>query len=245
MRLTRRADGAHYDQVTPGLQGQPPRRARRDRARPARQARAHAEIRARQFALYDDGLADLDRDRAARARQPRHARAAPLRRPHRPRTRRRRRATSTRRALADEQIATSIHFLPVHRLTWFRQPLPRAAAAAGRRAGGRGGAVAPALARALGGRHPRRRRRRAARPRPLHRMRRTTRIIGDDRPDGAGDRLRGLEDRPRADGRRPPRRRPVVVRARGRDHGRDRAADGAALEVAARGTGRPSRASRG
>src|SRR5262249_52576869 len=25
------------------------------------------------------------------------------------------------RALADEQIATSIHFLPVHRLTWFRE----------------------------------------------------------------------------------------------------------------------------
>ncbi|MGB8349315.1 MAG: DegT/DnrJ/EryC1/StrS family aminotransferase, partial [Gaiella sp.] len=29
------------------------------------------------------------------------------------------------RALADEQIATSIHFLPVHTLTWFRERYPR------------------------------------------------------------------------------------------------------------------------
>jgi dTDP-4-amino-4,6-dideoxygalactose transaminase len=28
------------------------------------------------------------------------------------------------RALAEERIATSIHFLPVHRLTWFRERYP-------------------------------------------------------------------------------------------------------------------------
>ena len=28
------------------------------------------------------------------------------------------------RALSDELIATSIHFLPVHRLTWFRERYP-------------------------------------------------------------------------------------------------------------------------
>ena len=28
------------------------------------------------------------------------------------------------RALADERIATSIHFLPVHTLTWFRERYP-------------------------------------------------------------------------------------------------------------------------
>jgi dTDP-4-amino-4,6-dideoxygalactose transaminase len=28
------------------------------------------------------------------------------------------------RALADEGIATSIHFLPVHRLTWYRERFP-------------------------------------------------------------------------------------------------------------------------
>ena len=35
-----------------------------------------------------------------------------------------RRATSYQRALAEERIATSIHFLPVHRLTWFRERYP-------------------------------------------------------------------------------------------------------------------------
>ena len=35
-----------------------------------------------------------------------------------------RRATSYQRALGEENIGTSIHFLPVHRLTWFRERYP-------------------------------------------------------------------------------------------------------------------------
>ncbi len=32
------------------------------------------------------------------------------------------------RALAEERISTSIHFLPVHRLTWYRERFPDQAA---------------------------------------------------------------------------------------------------------------------
>ena len=123
MRLTRRGDGSHYDQVTRRIQGEPLRRPRGDRARPARPGRAHARIRERQFALYDEGLAELDGHHAARPRPPRHARPAPVRRPHR-RLARRRHPRRLPAGLADELIGTSIHFLPVHRLTWFRERYP-------------------------------------------------------------------------------------------------------------------------
>jgi dTDP-4-amino-4,6-dideoxygalactose transaminase len=83
----------------------------------------HGAIRARQVALYDDGLADLDGvEPLARDARDTHAlhlyvvRIDPDR------------AGATRddyqRALKGEGIATSIHFLPVHRLTWFRERYP-------------------------------------------------------------------------------------------------------------------------
>ena len=89
------------------------------------------------------------------------------------------------RALADENIGTSIHFLPVHRLTAYRElypdqpPLPVAERA------GRRGAVAAALAGALGRRHRGRDRRAAARARarsPGRREHRSDRLPTGDAP---------------------------------------------------------------
>ena len=60
------------------------------------------------------------RDRAGRARPARHAREPSLRRPRRPV---RATATTYQRALTDENIGTSIHFLPVHRLSAYRDRL--------------------------------------------------------------------------------------------------------------------------
>jgi len=88
----------------------------------------HGAIRARHFALYDEAVAGLDGIEPV-ARDPRDTHALHLYvvrvDPER--------AGATRddyqRALAEENIGTSIHFLPVHRLTAYRDlelrvPLP-------------------------------------------------------------------------------------------------------------------------
>ena len=77
-----------------------------------------------------------------------------------------------REALAEENIGTSVHFLPVHLLTAYRERFPDQPAAAGRRAGRRRAPVAAPLARALGSGHRGRDRGAAPRARLLHRMRR-------------------------------------------------------------------------
>ena len=148
----RRGHGSLYDIGVPGYKANLSRRARGDRARAARQGRARTrEIRARHVALYDEAVAGLDGIEPL-ARDPRDVHALHLYvvrvDPER--------AGATRdeyqHALAEENIGTSIHFLPVHRLT----VLPRALArplAARRRARGLRGALAAALAGALGRRH--------------------------------------------------------------------------------------------
>ena len=119
-----------------------------------------------------------------------------------------RRATSSSARSTDENIGTSIHFLPVHQLT----RLPRAArtepaAAAGRGAGRRRGALAAALAGALGRRRQRRDRRAAARARALRRMKPLRSALAATLVvTGARGRLHPLEDRPRQDVRHPRRR---------------------------------------
>jgi len=123
MRLTRRADGARYDQVTPGFKANLPDVLAAIALVQLDKLERHAAIRARQFALYDEGLADLAGiTPLARDRRDTHAlhlyvvKIDP------------REAGATRddyrRSLAEERIATSIHFLPVHRLTWFRERYP-------------------------------------------------------------------------------------------------------------------------
>jgi len=124
MRLTRRGDGARYDQRTPGFKANLSDVLATIALVQLDKLDLHGEIRARQVALYDDGLADLDGvEPLARDARDTHAlhlyvvRIDPDR------------AGATRdeyqRALKGEGIATSIHFLPVHRLTWFRERYPR------------------------------------------------------------------------------------------------------------------------
>ena len=123
LRLMRRGDGSLYDLTVPGYKANLSdvlaaiALVQLDKL-PAHTARPRAAVRA-----LRRGDRRARRDRAARARPARHARAPPLRRPRRRRALRAdpRRAPA---ALAAERISTSIHFLPVHRLTWYRERFP-------------------------------------------------------------------------------------------------------------------------
>ena len=83
MRLTRRGDGSHYDQVSAGFKANLSDVLAAIALVQLDRIDAHTRIRERQFALYDDGLAGLDGDRAAGPRRARHACAAPVHRPDR------------------------------------------------------------------------------------------------------------------------------------------------------------------
>lgn len=78
----------------------------------------HAEIRARHVAIYDEGIADLDGvepvARDARDVHANHLYVVRITFANR---------DDVQRALTDENIGTSIHFLPVHRLTAYRDRL--------------------------------------------------------------------------------------------------------------------------
>ncbi len=124
MRLTRRGDGAHYDQVSPGFKANLSDILAAIALVQLRRVGEHAELRARQFALYDEGLAGLPGiTPLARDDRDTHAYHLYIVRIDAER------AGATRdayqQALADDLIATSIHFLPVHRLTWFRERYPK------------------------------------------------------------------------------------------------------------------------
>ena len=123
MRLTRRGDGARYDQVTAGFKANLSDVLAAIALVQLDRLEEHTEIRARQFALYDEGVADLE-GITPLARDPRDTHALHLYAVRiDPEA-----AGATRdeyqRALTEERIATSIHFLPVHRLTWFRERYP-------------------------------------------------------------------------------------------------------------------------
>ena len=123
MRLTRRGDGSLYDQVAPGFKANLSDVLAAIALVQFDKLDRHTVMRARQFELYDEGLASLDGIRPlARERRDVHAHHLYIVRvdPEQ--------AGATRddyRAELDEEgIATSIHFLPVHRLTWFRERYP-------------------------------------------------------------------------------------------------------------------------
>ena len=65
MRLTRRGDGSLYDQVSPGFKANLSDVLAAIALVQLDRVDAHAAIRRRQFALYDEGLAGLSRDPAA------------------------------------------------------------------------------------------------------------------------------------------------------------------------------------
>src|SRR6266542_820304 len=123
LRLMRRGDGSRYDIPVPGYKANLSDVLAAIAHCQLDKVDRHAEIRARQFAAYDDAVAELD-GITPLARDDRDVHALHLyvirvdaRAAGAPRD-------EYQRALAEENIATSIHFLPVHTLTWYRERFP-------------------------------------------------------------------------------------------------------------------------
>jgi dTDP-4-amino-4,6-dideoxygalactose transaminase len=123
LRLMRRGDGSRYDLVVPGYKANLSDVLAAIALVQLDKVDRHAEIRTRQFALYDDAVAELEGiEPLARDERDTHAFHLYVVRIDAER------AGATRddyqRALAEENISTSIHFLPVHTLTWYRERFP-------------------------------------------------------------------------------------------------------------------------
>ena len=123
LRLMRRGDGSRYDIVVPGYKANLSDVLASIALVQLDKVDGHAALRRRQFDLYDEAVAELvGIEPLRRDERDTHAlhlyvvRVDPEQ------------AGATRddyqRALADENIATSIHFLPVHRLSWYRERFP-------------------------------------------------------------------------------------------------------------------------
>jgi dTDP-4-amino-4,6-dideoxygalactose transaminase len=123
LRQMRRGDGSIYDIPVPGYKANLSDVLAAIALCQLDKVERHTRIRERQFALYDDAVAELDGIMPlARDERDVHAlhlyivRVDPDR------------AGATRdayqQALREENIATSIHFLPVHRLTYYRERFP-------------------------------------------------------------------------------------------------------------------------
>src|SRR5256886_7205651 len=123
LRLMRRGDGSLYDLAVPGYKANLSDVLASIALVQLDKVGRHAEIRARQFALYDDAVSELD-GITPLARDPRDTHALHLYvvriDPER--------AGATRdeyqRALPEDLISTRIPFLPVHTLTWYRSASP-------------------------------------------------------------------------------------------------------------------------
>src|SRR5919109_2605067 len=120
LRLMRRGDGSRYDIPVPGYKANLSDVLAAIALVQLDKVDRHEEIRARQFATYDDAVAELEGiEPLARDERDTHAlhlyvvRIDPDR------------AGGTRDAYAallrEDNIATSIHFLPVHKLTAYRR----------------------------------------------------------------------------------------------------------------------------
>ena len=119
LRLMRRGDGSLYDLSVPGYKANLSDVLAAIALVQLDKLEQHGEIRERQFALYDEAVAELG-GITPLARDPRDTHALHL---YVVRIDGKRAGASRddyQRALADELIATSIHFLPVHRLAWYR-----------------------------------------------------------------------------------------------------------------------------
>ena len=123
LRLMRRGDGSRYDIPVPGYKANISDVLAAIALCQLDKVERHAEIRRRQFAAYDTAVAELEGitplardDRDVHALHLYVVRVDPEA------------AGATRddyqRALAEENIATSIHFLPVHKLTFYRERFP-------------------------------------------------------------------------------------------------------------------------
>jgi dTDP-4-amino-4,6-dideoxygalactose transaminase len=123
LRLMRRGDGSLYDITVPGYKANLSDVLAAIALVQLAKVPEHRERRQRQFALYDEGLAGLEGiEPLARDSRDTHALHLYVVRVDAERfglTR-----DELQRALAEERISTSIHFLPVHRLTWYRERYP-------------------------------------------------------------------------------------------------------------------------
>ncbi len=124
LRLMRRGDGSLYDIPVPGYKANLSDVLASIALVQLDKVDRHTEIRRRQFALYDEGVAGLvGVTPLARDERDTHAYHLFVVRIDAER------AGATRdeyqRALAEENVATSIHFLPVHRLTYYREHFPQ------------------------------------------------------------------------------------------------------------------------
>ena len=122
LRLMRRGDGSRYDTPVPGYKANLSDVLASIALCQLDKVERHAEIRRRQFAAYDDAIAELDGitplARDARDVHALHLYIVRVDAEGAGATR-----DEYQHALADENIATSIHFLAVHRLTWYRDRL--------------------------------------------------------------------------------------------------------------------------
>jgi dTDP-4-amino-4,6-dideoxygalactose transaminase len=123
LRLMRRGDGSRYDIPVPGYKANLSDVLAAIALCQLDKIETHAEIRRRQFAAYDEAVAELD-GITPLARDDRDVHALHL---YVVRVDAEAAGASRdeyQRALAEENIATSIHFLAVHTLTWYRQRFP-------------------------------------------------------------------------------------------------------------------------
>ena len=123
LRLMRRGGGASYDVTVPGYKANLSDLLAAIALCQLDKVEEHALIRARQFALYDEGLAGLE-GIAPLERDPRDTHALHLYivriDPELAGADR----NAYQAALQGEGVSTSIHFLPVHRLTWYSERFP-------------------------------------------------------------------------------------------------------------------------
>jgi dTDP-4-amino-4,6-dideoxygalactose transaminase len=133
-RLMRRGHGTLYDLAVPGYKANLSDVLASIALVQLTKVERHAEIRRRHVAMYDEAVAELE-GITPLARDSRDVHALHLYvvriDPER--------AGATRddyqRALADENIGTSIHFLPVHELRWYRDRYPDVSLPIAERAG--------------------------------------------------------------------------------------------------------------
>ncbi|HEX6701707.1 MAG TPA: DegT/DnrJ/EryC1/StrS family aminotransferase [Gaiellaceae bacterium] len=123
LRLMRRGHGSLYDISVPGYKANLSDVLAAIALCQLDKIERHREIRERHFRAYDDGVADLDGIEPL-ARDPRDTHALHLYVVRIDAERAGATRDEYQRALADEQIGTSIHFLPVHRLSWYRERFP-------------------------------------------------------------------------------------------------------------------------
>jgi dTDP-4-amino-4,6-dideoxygalactose transaminase len=123
LRVMRRGHGSLYDIAVPGYKANLPDVLAAIALRQLDKLDRHAELRARQFAAYDDAVAGLEGiEPLARDDRDTHALHLYVVRIDAER------AGATRdeyqRRLTERNIGTSIHFLPVHRLSAYRDRYP-------------------------------------------------------------------------------------------------------------------------